>query len=159
MAYSAGLYYADKSYQKGVLTLNKRVKGQGGFKLLIKYGLEGVALSMVLTLALLFIVALAVSTGAASEKLADSLMITALILATTAGGVYCASKRGEGVITAGAVCSGLYIIAAIFLGMLLPKQGQDGGMLLRVIIASVAGGTFGGVLKLNRKNKKSRLRK
>ena len=139
--------------------MNKRGNKQKGKDELLRNALRATFLSAALTMGLLAAVALLVSAGTVSEKLADSLMITVVILAATIGGIYCATNQGGGVITAGALSSAMYIAAAVLMAMLLPKQGDGGGLLLKVIIASVAGGTFGGVLKLNRGSKKSKLRK
>lgn len=139
--------------------MKKRQSKQKGKDELLINALRATVLSAVLTLVLLLAVAALVSAGKVSEKLAEALILTAVIAATSIGGIYCASKQGGGVITAGAVSSLIYICAAILIGMMLPGRGEEGGMLLRVIIASVAGGTFGGVLKLKRGSKKSRLRK
>lgn len=139
--------------------MNKRGSKTKGKEELIKNALKSGVLSLGITMVLLLFLSLGVSSGAVSAKLSDSLMIAVVIMATTVGGIFCASRQGGGVITAGALSSVMYMAAMVMLSMLLPKLGDEGGLLLRVLIAAVAGGTFGGVLKLNRKSKKSKLRK
>ena len=62
-------------------------------------------------------------------------------------------------VTAGVVTALAYIALLLLCTMFF--RGGDGGpqMIVREMIASVAGGCFGGVLKLHKKTQKSRLRK
>ncbi|NLV86960.1 MAG: hypothetical protein GX025_07060 [Clostridiales bacterium] len=82
-----------------------------------------------------------------------------VIIGSAAGGLYCAGKQGGGVVTAGAASAGSYILLVLLISLMIAKSGERESMILKVMIATVAGGTFGGVLRLNRKKKKSRLRK
>jgi NhaP-type Na+/H+ or K+/H+ antiporter len=76
-----------------------------------------------------------------------------------AGGARCAAKQGGGVVTDGLAASGVYVLLALFGTLAFRKSGAEDVLTVRVIIAAVAGGCFGAVLKLNRKKKKSRLKR
>ena len=66
---------------------------------------------------------------------------------------------GRGVITAGVATAGVYI-AIVLIGTIFTVKPIDNGVLtLKIIIAALAGGCFGGTLKLYRKTKKSNVRK
>jgi hypothetical protein len=94
-----------------------------------------------------------------SASLKDVAVLVSVLAGTAVGGVYCASRQGGGVITDGLAASGVYAVL-VFLGTLvLRKGGTEGALTVRILIAAVAGGCFGGVLKLNRKKQKRRLKR
>lgn len=126
---------------------------------LIRHALTGGIFGFLITLVLMPLFALTISRGLVSESLTDSFVVVCVVLGAAGGGVYCAGKQGGGVVTAGAVSAVGYILLVLLITMITAKRGGQEGMLLKVIIASFAGGTFGGVLRLNRKKQKSRLRR
>ena len=97
--------------------------------------------------------------GAAPAALLDDFVIVSVLLGAAAGALWCAGKRAGGVVTAGAVTALAYILLLLLCS--LTFGGKDGGpqMIVKEMIASVAGGCFGGVLRLHKKTQKSRLRK
>lgn len=124
---------------------------------------KGAALGFGVSLVLLLVVAALLLGGLFSEALADSLILVCVLVGATVGGLYCAGKQGGGVVVAGLCAAGFYVLF-ILLGTLLFKRTDIKGgpqelLTVKVLIASVAGGCFGGVLKLNRKRKKSKLRR
>ena len=132
---------------------------EGGRSALIKHSIKGALLGLLVTLAAVFVFAALMLTGAFSEALKDTLILVSVIVGAMAGGLYCAARQGGGVVVAGLVASVAYIILALILTVLFGKGGSEPALTMRVIIAAVAGGCFGGVLKLHRKRKKSRLRR
>ena len=134
----------------------ERAAGTGG---LITNAAKGALLGMALTLIAIFVFALLMRTGTLPNTLSDALILAGVVLGSAAGGLYCAGKQGGGVVVAGLTAAAAYTVLALLGTLVFQKNGNETALTLRVIIASVAGGCFGGVLKLHRKNKKSRLRR
>ncbi len=126
---------------------------------LLRHSIIGSIIGLAVTLILMLVFALTISTGLVAQSLQDSLVVFCVVIGAAAGGLYCAGKQGGGVITAGMLSAVGYIVLVLAVTMLVARRDGQEGVLLKVIIASVAGGTFGGALRLNRKNQKSRLRK
>ncbi len=126
---------------------------------LIRHSTVGAILGMLITMLAVLAFSAAMTTEMLPVSMSDSFVIVSVILGTAVSGVYCAKRQGSGVITAGFAAAGVYIILVLLGTLMFMKKGSDPSLTLRVIIAAVAGGGFGGVLKLRGKNKKSRLRK
>jgi len=137
---------------------NKK-EGGTGTKALLKNAVRGAVFGMILTAAFIFLFSVLMLTGTLPETLSDTLILVAVLLGSILGGLYCAGKQGGGVVTAGLTAAAAYVILVLLGTMLFRKSGVDGTLTLRVLIAAVAGGCFGGVLKLHRKGKKSKLRR
>lgn len=132
---------------------------QTGKRGLLTNAAKGAALGFGVSLVLLLVVAALMLGGLFSEALADSLVLVCVLVGATAGGLRCAGKQGGGVVVAGLCAAGFYVLFVLMGTLLFKKTGAEEMLTMRVLIASVAGGCFGGVLKLNRKRKKSRLRR
>lgn len=137
-------------------SIQREISGDG--MSLIRHSAVGAILGMLMTM----LIALGFSVAMVSEVLpvsmSDSFVIVSVIFGTTISGIYCAKRQGRGVITAGLAAAGIYVILVLLGTLLFMKKGDDPSLTLKVIIASVAGGVFGGTLKLRKKNKNSRLR-
>ncbi|MEA4895484.1 MAG: TIGR04086 family membrane protein [Oscillospiraceae bacterium] len=128
-------------------------------KSLLGYSVKGAFLGMLITMAIIFVLAAMMQTGVLPVTLRDTLMLVAVILGATASGLYCAGKRGGGVVVAGLTASAAYALLILLGTLLFRRSGGEAPITMRIIIAAVAGGCFGGVLKLHRKRKISRLRR
>ncbi len=137
---------------------NKKERGTDK-KSLIRYSFKGALIGMLITMAIIFILAVLLRSGALPVTLRDTLILIAVILGATVSGLYCAGRQGGGVVVAGLTASAAYALLILLGTMLFRKNGSEAMLTMRIIIAAVAGGCFGGVLKLHRKNKKSRLRR
>lgn len=126
---------------------------------LLQNAMKGGVLGLLLTLGLLFVLSALTLAGALPETLRDTFIILAVLLGATLSGLYCAGRQGGGVVVAGLAAAAAYAVLLLLGTMLFRKSGDEPAMTLRLILASVAGGCFGGVLKLNRKHKKSKLRR
>lgn len=129
---------------------------------LLKHSSVSAVLGMLTTLLIIFGISVLMLTGALPQTMCDSFIIVSVLLGATISGVYCAGKQGRGVITAGVVASIAYIVLLLFVTFISMKSGdnaENAALTLKEIIAAVAGGCFGGVLRLYKKGKKSRLRK
>lgn len=126
---------------------------------LVKHSIKSALLGLIVTMAFMFIISALMLTGAVPDSLKDTMILVAVVIGATASGLYCASKRGGGVVVAGITAAAAYIILVLLGTILFGKSGDGPALTLKIIIASVAGGCFGGVLKLNKKRKKSRLRR
>lgn len=126
---------------------------------LIRHSAVGAILGMLITMIIVFAFSAAMTAEALPVSLSDSFVVVSVIAGTTFSGIYCAKRQGRGVITAGLAAAGMYVILVLIGTLMFMKRGNDPSLTLKVIIASVAGGGFGGTLKLRGKNKKSHLRK
>ena len=134
--------------------------GKGG---LIFNAVKGAALGYGVSLVMLLVMAALLLGGLFSASLTDSLILVCVLAGATVGGLYCAGKQGGGVVVAGLCAAGFYVLFVLLATLLFKrpevKGSAEGVLTMKVLIASVAGGCFGGVLKLNRKRKKSKLRR
>jgi len=137
---------------------NKKESGVD-VKKLIRHSAAGAVIGLLVTMMAILGFAALMLSGTLPETLLDSLVLVSVIMGATLGGVFCAGRQGRGVITAGLSSAVAYVLLALIGTMLFQKNNEEIALTLRVIIAAVAGGCFGGVLKLHRKRKKSRLRK
>lgn len=137
---------------------NKKESGVDG-KSLIKHSVAGAIIGMLITMAAIIIFAALLLTGALPETLRDSFILVSVLVGAMLGGVFCAGRQGRGVITAGLSSAAAYVLLVLLVTMFFKKNGDEMALTLRIIIAALAGGCFGGVLKLHRKRKKSRLRR
>ncbi|MEG1460864.1 MAG: TIGR04086 family membrane protein [Oscillospiraceae bacterium] len=127
-------------------------------ELLIKSAV-GAALGTVLTLLLVFGFAAGIRGGQLPSSLSDAFIIVSVIAGTILGGAFSAGKQGRGVVVSGLTAAAMYIIPLLIITLLFGNSQGEGSLTLKIIIAAVAGGCFGGVLRLHRKNTKSRFRK
>ena len=130
-----------------------------GAKGLMQNAVKGGILGILATLGLLFAVSALTLAGVFPATLGDTFTLIAVILGATLSGLSCAGRQGGGVVVAGLAAAGAYAVLLLVVTILFGKSGNEPAMTLRLILAAVAGGCFGGVLKLNRKHKKSKLRR
>ena len=142
--------------------MNKTNQKESENKGLIKHSIIGAVLGMLMTIIIIFALSILMMTSKLNESLCDSFVIVSVMLGTTISGLYCAGKQGRGVITAGLLSSLAYIILLLLGTLIFSKNGnnaESAALTIKEIVAAVAGGCFGGVLRLYKKGKKSRLRK
>jgi len=126
---------------------------------LIRHSAVGAVLGMLITMLVVLGFSAAMTAEVLPVSMSDSFIVVSVIVGTTFSGVYCAKRQGRGVITAGLAAAGMYVVLVLLGTLMFMKRGNDPSLTLKVIIASVAGGGFGGVLKLRGKSKRSHLRK
>lgn len=126
---------------------------------LIRNAIKAALIGLVITITVMLGLSALMLIGAFDESLMDTLVLVAVIIGATVSGLSCAGKQGRGVVIAGLAAAAAYAVLVIVLTILFGGNNAEPALTLRVIIASVAGGCFGGVLKLHKKRKKSRLRR
>ena len=126
---------------------------------LIRHAALGAAWGIALTIVVIFIFAAVLIAGRLPSSLMDPFIIVSVIIGTALSGAYCAKKQGGGVITAGVSTAAVYVLLLLIGSMMFGQNSTEAPLTLELIIAALAGGIFGGVLKLNKKRKKSKLRK
>ena len=136
-----------------------RRREETGERGLVRDALFGAALALAATLLLLLAFSVLLAKGKAPAELLDDFVIVSVLLGAAAGAFWCAGKRGGGVVTAGTVTALAYILLLLFCTLLFRRGDGGPQMIVKEMIASVAGGCFGGVLRLHKKTQKSRLRK
>ena len=114
---------------------------------------------MLLTVAAILVFSVLIVSGAIPESLRDTLILVSVILGATLGGLYCAGRQGGGVVIAGLSSAAAYILLILVFTLLFGRKSGETALTFRIIIATVAGASFGAVLKLHRKKKKSKLRR
>ena len=133
-------------------------KKQGGTGLL-QTALKSAVLGVLLTLLLLLGVAALIISRTVSPDMSDEFVVCCVLLGATLSGAHCAKLRGGGVITAGLTAAAIYLAIILMVSVFTVKSEAEGPLTVKIILASVAGGCFGGVLRLYRKTKKSKIRK
>ena len=137
----------------------KRRAAQTGEGMLAQEATRGAAFAMAVTLALLLLFSTLLAKGKAPAALLDDFVLLSVLLGCSCGAYRCAGKQQGGVVTAGVVTALAYIAPLLLCTLFFRSEGGGPQMIVREMIASVAGGCFGGVLRLHKKTQKSRLRK
>jgi putative membrane protein (TIGR04086 family) len=137
----------------------KRRAAQTGEGMLAQEATRGAAFAMAVTLALLLLFSALLAKGKAPAALLDDFVLLSVLLGCSCGAYRCAGKQQGGVVTAGVVTALAYIALLLLCTLFFRSEGGGPQMIVREMIASVAGGCFGGVLRLHKKTQKSRLRK
>ena len=130
-----------------------------GKKGLTADALAGAVAGMVVTLLLLLLFSALLAKGKLPADTLDEFVLVSVLLGTAFGGFRCAGKQNGGAVTAGALTALLYILLLLLCTLFFRKSGNGPQLILKEMIAAVAGGCFGGVLRLHKKTKKSRLRR
>lgn len=132
---------------------------KAGERRLASDALLGAVWGMAGTLLTLLVLAALLAKGKAPAGMLDDFVVLSVLMGTALGAYRCAGRRSSGVVTAGALTALAYILLLLVCTLLF--GGKDGGpqMIVKEMIASVAGGCFGGALRLHKKTQKSRLRK
>lgn len=132
---------------------------KNGFLQLMKRAGIGTVFGMASAVIVLLALAALTASGAVSLKLAERLTPAAVVAGAAVAGVFTASKKEGGVVTAG-LTAGVVFLAVLTIVMLLTPESEEKGQSYgRLVIAALAGGAFGGVLKIGKKRKKSKLRR
>lgn len=116
-------------------------------------------MGLVLSIILLLGFSVMMTKGAGSQEMTSEYVIVSVIIGATFAGVMCARKRDRGVLTAGFLTAVCFILLLIIGSIFAPNSVEEGGVLLKNMVAALCGGCFGGTLSLYRKNKKSKLRR
>lgn len=135
-----------------------REKKQAGSSLFGAAGKSAI-FGFLLTLILLLGEAALIVSGIVSTEMADEFVICCVLIGATFSGAHCAKIRSGGVITAGMTAAGIFLALILAVSVFTAKNLFEGSLTVKIIIASTAGGCFGGVLRLYRKTKKSKMRK
>ena len=141
------------------MSMSNKKENSTGRKGLIKHSAVGAAMGMLLTMAIILIFSVFIASGDIPSSLRDALILVSVILGAMLAGLYCAGKQGGGVVIAGLSSGAAYIVLILAATLLFGKNGGETALTFRIIIATVAGASFGSVLKLHRKKKKSKLRR
>ena len=134
-------------------------KEETGEKGLVRDACFGAVVALTVTLILLLVFSILLAKGKAPAELLDDFVIVSVLLGAAFGAFWCAGKRNGGVVTAGAVTALAYILLLLLCTLFFHREDGGPQMIVKEMIASVAGGCFGGVLRLRKKRKKSRFRK
>ncbi|NCB74299.1 MAG: TIGR04086 family membrane protein [Clostridia bacterium] len=139
--------------------MSNKKENSTGRKSLIKHSAVGAALGMLLTLAAILVFSALIVSGVLPATLRDAFILVSVIMGSTLSGLYCAGRESGGVVIAGLSSAAAYIMLILAVTLLFGKNSGETALTFRIIIATVAGASFGAVLKLHRKKKKSKLRR
>ncbi|MGI6025896.1 MAG: TIGR04086 family membrane protein [Candidatus Scatomorpha sp.] len=122
----------------------------------------GPALGAVAAAALLYLTAVLLERQILPYSLSGDFVIACLFLGSTAGGAAAAKRRGSAPLPSGLIAGAAIAAAVVIVSLMAQGEGAVSADCLRHVIASVAGGAFGGALCLNRgggkRKKRSRKR-
>lgn len=139
--------------------MNKeKQKTEGRKELLRCAGING-AIGFIITMLLLFVLAVLIVTGTIPADMWDEYVICSVIIGALIGGRRCAKKMESGVVTAGAAAALGYMILVLAGTVFTAKSPENGTLTMKILIAAPAGGCFGGATKLYRRTKKSKIRR
>lgn len=133
--------------------MGKSDRKKGG-NTVLQSSAAGAFTGYILTMALLYVLALLICAGTLEEALADELVLCAAFLGATAAAVISAKRRGRGVMTTGLAAGAFFCLMAMVTSFGVSGGTGTGIMVLKLMICSVAGGAFGGALCLNTKRNK-----
>lgn len=126
---------------------------------LVKCAAKSALVGIIVTAALLFAVSWLTVAGMLPGDMSDEYIICAVIIGSAISGFICAKKMGGGVIIAGLTAAAFYLVVVLIGTIFTAKPAEEGILTLKICIAALAGGCFGGTLRLYRRTKKSRFRK
>ncbi len=86
----------------------------------------------------------------------EVLTIASVFLGSTLGGIAAAKRRGASALEAGGLSGAVLAILVVLVALVAPGEGPATATCLRFVIATVAGGAFGGALCLDRCRAKRR---
>lgn len=138
---------------------NAAGKNKKGEDRLAYVSAKGAAAGLLTTLLLMLAVAWGMASGAVSRNMTDDLIVCCVVAGTTLGGWLCAKKQDRGVVTAGLCASGMYLIPVLVASIFVQGSSSEEGITMKIIIAALLGGAFGGVLRLYKKTKKPKVRR
>lgn len=113
-------------------------------------GALGAVIGLVATLALLYIFAALMAGDKIPEKYGGVIVICSAFLGAAIGAVIAARRHGSSVIPEGLIAGAAYMILILLFTAFGGQENMFGGMTLKLIICSMAGGFVGGALCVKR---------
>ena len=119
----------------------------------------GGGIGLLVTMVLLLGISALVVTGIIGMELSDALVICTALAGAAVGGSYSAKRMGRGVVIGGLAAAGVYVGVVIIGTIFTANSNPENDLILKIIIAALCGGAFGGVVRLYRRDKKSKARR
>lgn len=91
-----------------------------------------------------------------SESLMPEVVIGCTFISATIGGIVSSKRHSRGLSAAGVLQGVLLFLPLMIIGSAVCEGAVLGNMTLKILIASIAGGSFGGALCMERGKKKRR---
>lgn len=126
------------------------VERKGKKRSRLRWYVFGPALGAVAAAALLYLTAVLLERQILPYSLSGDFVIACLFLGSTAGGAAAAKRRGSAPLPSGLIAGAAIAAAVVIVSLMAQGEGAVSADCLRHVIASVAGGAFGGALCLNR---------
>ena len=137
--------------------MRRSERNRGRNSSVIGSGASSALMGYLLTMILLYIMAVLIYAGILDEGLAEEMVLGSAFIGATVSAMISAKRWGSGVITSGLVAGAIFCCMAIVTSIGISGGEGMGIMTLKMVICSLAGGAFGGAMCLNTKrNKKSR---
>ena len=124
-----------------------------------RYAAIGGGIGLLVTMVLLIGISTLVVSGVIGMELSDALVICAALAGAAVGGNYSAKRMGRGVVVGGLAAAGVYVAVLVIASIFTANSSSENGLTLKIIIAALCGGAFGGVVRLYRRDKKSKARR
>lgn len=130
--------------------MQTNVERKGKKRSRLRWYVFGPALGAVAAAALLYLTAVLLERQILPYSLSGDFVIACLFLGSTAGGAAAAKRRGSAPLPSGLIAGAAIAAAVVIVSLMAQGEGAVSADCLRHVIASVAGGAFGGALCLNR---------
>lgn len=122
-----------------IATERKKIRGTK-----MRWYVSGPLFGCVIIIILMYVVSLLVEGGTLPCGILDYMVIACVFLGSIVAGVTSAIQRGRGVIETGMAAGGIIFIAILLATLVIPNGKFIPIMLLKLSIAAIAGGAFGG---------------
>ena len=126
-----------------MFTENERKKRRGTK---LRWYISGPLLGVGVCVVMMLVTALLVESGTLPPGVLEYLVIACVFIATTAAGIASAIRRGRGALETGVAAGGIMLLIILLATLIAPGGKIMSPMFLKLAIASIAGGAFGGAL-------------
>ena len=125
----------------------------------LKWYILGPLLAAISLPLLLYLCSLLLAHEVLPFGLMEELVITCVFFAGTAGAAAASGARGQMVMQTGLITGGILAAALVIVSLAVPGQGAFNAQCPRHVIAALAGGAFGGALRIKRVKRKNKKRR
>ncbi len=112
----------------------------------LKWYISGPLIGIVVCVLLMLVTALLVEGGTLPPGVLKYLVIACVFLASAAAGTTSALRRGRGALETGLASGGIILFVILIATLIAPGGKIISPMFLKLSVASIAGGAFGGAL-------------
>jgi len=124
----------------------ERERVSGGCRQLLECTVWGLVPGLLSVMAMLFGVALLLSSGRLPVSLWDEYVIAIAFAGASVSGMAAVRRQGRGAPATGVCAGALLLLATRLLAVLIPGGSIAGSFSLKIVVCCLAGGVFGGAI-------------